>query len=256
MSQRKLTRLHAGGASRLAGVSMVVLLGVALGTTGLAGCRAKSQALQLSVPWASGEVSRLKVTDNKTGAFVADWDIEVTVGNAGEWVITTRTTTPQVKDVTEVHVGATDLRPSLMDYRVEMAQGVATARAVYGDGKVAITADNFGKTETAEIKLPPPPYFDNDQFVMTLRALPLAESWRATLNDIVPKTGSKAQIAVEVAGKETVTVPAGTFECWHLQMKSIGQEAWIAVAPPHQLVQYGNGSAKTVCQLVEYKPGQ
>ncbi len=193
-----------------------------------------------------------------TGAAAGQWELGVSAGEAGQgWVLTSRMTVPQGSEFWTVHV-APDLTPTLteLDARDQADKVVATLKAVYGDGKVVVTARTSGQDQPeAEVKLPAPPYFDNEQFAATLRALPLAEGWKATLNDIVTRSASKTQVRVAVRGKETVTVPAGTFECWVVELVGMNQKAWIAVAPPNQLVQY-ESAGKMRMALVEYTPGQ
>jgi hypothetical protein len=48
---------------------------------------------------------------------------------------------------------------------------------------------------------------------------------------------------LEVRGKETVEVPAGTFEAWRLKISSGDgdQTAWYADTPERPLVRYDNG---------------
>lgn len=194
-----------------------------------------------------------------TDAAVGQWEMGVAAGGGGQgWVLTSRMTFPQGSEFWTVHV-APDLTPTLTEFerRDEADKVVATLKAAYGDGKVVVTARTSGQDQPpVEVKLPAPPYFDNEQFAATLRALPLAEGWKATLNDINTRKASKAQIQFAVSGKETVTVPAGTFECWVVELVGMNQKAWIAVAPPNQLTQYESAAAKLRMALVEYTPGQ
>ena len=247
---------NAGTRVTLAATLMVV---VAAGFL-VAGCRPKAQPLTLEAPWAAGEFSRLESVNTDTGAKIADWEfgVEAEAGGQG-WVLVSLTRVPQGTDRAAVHVSTGDLTPSLVEFEFKDEKGliVATGRAVYSDGKVLIASRSSGQDQpVATVKLPGLPYFDNEEIVFALRALPLAEGWQATLNDVVSRSAGKTQVRVTVSGKETVSVPQGTYECWVVAMPALAQKAWIAVEAPHQLVQYANEAAKTLSKLVEYRPGQ
>ena len=246
---------NAGTRVTLAATLMVV---VAAGFL-VAGCRPKAQPLTLEAPWVAGEFSRLEIVNTDTGAKIADWEfgVEAEAGGQG-WVLVSLTRVPQGTDRAAVHVSTGDLTPSLVEFEFKDEKGliVATGRAVYSDGKVLIASRSSGQDQpVATVKLPGLPYFDNEEIVFALRALPLAEGWQATLNDVVSRSAGKTQVRVTVSGKETVSVPQGTYECWVVAMPALAQKAWIAVEAPHQLVQYANEAAKTLSKLVEYRPG-
>ena len=46
-----------------------------------------------------------------------------------------------------------------------------------------------------------------------------------------------------MTGQQTITVPAGTFDTWRLQVRNgrATRVAWINVEPPHEIVQWDNG---------------
>jgi len=64
-----------------------------------------------------------------------------------------------------------------------------------------------------------------------LRVLPLRAGWRATVNmfSLRPGGAQVAPVAVVVAGEETVTVPAGVFPSWIVEMGAGGaqQRLWL-----------------------------
>lgn len=254
-----MTRKRPGNAVTRVTLAATLMVVVAAGLL-VVGCRPKAQPLTLEAPWAAGEFSRLEIVNTDTGAKIADWEfgVEAEAGGQG-WVLVSLTRVPQGTDRAAVHVSTGDLTPSLVEFEFRDEKGliVATGRAVYSDGKVLIASRSSGQDQpAATVKLPGLPYFDNEEIVFTLRALPLAEGWQATLNDVVSRSAGKTQVRVTVSGQETVSVPQGTYECWVVAMPALAQKAWIAVEAPHQLVQYANEAAKTLSKLVEYRPGQ
>ena len=62
-------------------------------------------------------------------------------------------------------------------------------------------------------------------------------------------------VILRVIDRQTVEVPAGTFEAWRLQVRNgrATRVAWINVDAPHQIVQWDNGSI--VFRLKEFHAG-
>jgi Tetratricopeptide repeat/Protein of unknown function (DUF3108) len=111
------------------------------------------------------------------------------------------------------------------------------ASATYGDDSVTIK--NVKQSDPQVIDFTPPA-FDNEQCAELFRRLPLAVGYKTTINIIPTLTGTKIPLGMEVSDKETVTVPAGTFECYKLVL-NIGQTFWIANDEHRYLVRFAAG---------------
>ncbi|RLG52154.1 MAG: hypothetical protein DRN96_03475 [Thermoproteota archaeon] len=64
------------------------------------------------------------------------------------------------------------------------------------------------------------------------------------------------EVEASFAGYENLTVPAGSFSCVRVFIKTPKQEIWlwISLAPPHPIVQIeSRGEEKTLLKLVEYR---
>jgi len=231
----------------LAGCGTAVVLGLLLALP--AGCRA-GQALQLSPPWQVGEVSRLEVHRGKT--LLLTWDLRVEKKNS-EVALVSEQKTQGFREYAAVFVDPVSLVPARTEFEQESAQGRVTYTATYEDKDVVIKAQTPRGPQELKVRLPARPYFDNEEFIMVLRALPLAEGFKVILDDIVTRTASKAAITVQVVRRENVTVPAGTYDAWVVELKGTSQFAWISSSAPHELVRYENKQAGTVSELVEYK---
>jgi hypothetical protein len=239
-------------------VILLVAFGVVAVCAAAPGCRPQTP-LALTPPWQAGEFSRLVMSNSATGERIGDWDTRVERDPAGGgYVLSTSMTTADASERASVTVSAGDLTPSFMELQGEggAAKMMVLLRATYSGGKVtgAITQDGVGQPYPS-LKLPKPPYFDNEQVVFVLRALPLAEGYKVTLNVIVTRGANKAQIAIAVGAAESVTVPAGTFDCWPVELVGLGQKFWIAVDEPHQLVQFANSGSAIISKLEEFRPG-
>ncbi|HWY87419.1 MAG TPA: DUF3108 domain-containing protein [Gemmataceae bacterium] len=80
------------------------------------------------------------------------------------------------------------------------------------------------------------PVFDNEEFFQLVRRLPLAPGYRIRL-PLLPAGRSVAIWDLEVSGLETVTVPAGTYECFKLKPFA-GQTYWYSTDPHRYLVKF------------------
>jgi hypothetical protein len=242
---------------RLLNLLLVVIVGSGLSLAG--GCRAApTTPLALSAPWKVGETAKLSMQQGETGPVVGDWSMSVEAPAEGDgWHLVTLMSIPQASYElkTSVHVARGDLRPVHTDFSLVNKQGTVTLKATYSES-VSITGTAYGARQTAGIKLPAPPYFDNEQLVMSLRALPLAKGWQTTVNAIITQSANKQGLTIRVLRQESVTVPAGSFSCWVVEIVGTSQKAWVAVEAPHQLVKYTNESSQLVSVLKSYTPGK
>ncbi len=216
----------------------------------LAGCR-QSPQVQLRVPWKPGETSVLRL--EQKGQVLGT--VTLHAGKEDEnWVITsiTEIASANFTERTSVVVDKDSLVPVRTDFERNAPGGVATYVALYQGNKVNINAQLPEGAQNVDVRLPSQPYYDNEQFTMLLRAMPLKEGWKGTFNVIVTRTAGKTQLTVEVVGKEAVRTETGEFVCWKVDIKGIGQSAWIEVESPNRLVKYENKGAATVLTLVEY----
>lgn len=85
-------------------------------------------------------------------------------------------------------------------------------------------------------------YYDNDTSLFLWRALDFAEGFTANYHTVVTGSGEQPVLHLKVTRKERITVPAGTFDTWRLEIKGQdrNQVAWYADTPGHPLVQYDN----------------
>ncbi|MEA4882723.1 MAG: hypothetical protein VB144_03495 [Clostridia bacterium] len=237
-----------------AAATILIIAVAALGVWAIARSRMGGPAaLLFTPPWSEGEVSTLEI--RKDGVVLGQWEMRVEARGI-ETALVSVMKAEASEETAAVIVNPATLVPSRTEFEEKSAQGQATYIAEYGPSDVVISAQTPNGPQEARMKLPKPPYFDNEQMVMVLRALPLAMGFKATLNDIITRAASKDTVEVEVVKKETVDVSAGSFEAWAVQFRGTGQTAWIAVDPQRQLVKYENTRAGTVSELTKYSGGQ
>ena len=127
------------------------------------------------------------------------------------------------------------------------------AQASYGDTSVKINV--VGKDESFTIDFAPPA-FDNEQGVELFRRLPLAKGDKTTLTIITSLGGNKIELPVSVSGIETITVPAGTFECYKLELGLVNQTFWISTDEHRYVVRFAAGGVTAdLAKVWQVEPG-
>ncbi len=98
--------------------------------------------------------------------------------------------------------------------------------------------------------------FDETQVLPLLSALPLASGGRWTLNAYAGGDGVVRSVALSVTGDSTITVPAGTFDCWKLEMTGgqVGMNVYITKTAPYLLVRYELIGPPVAFELTERQP--
>jgi hypothetical protein len=84
--------------------------------------------------------------------------------------------------------------------------------------------------------------YDNDTSLFLWRTIDFREGYEARYVTIITNRRSRQTIELRVTGKEEVTVPAGTFTAWRLEVEgaNASQVAWYADTPARTLVKYDN----------------
>ena len=128
-------------------------------------------------------------------------------------------------------------------------------RATYSPKKVLLSATHAGSTSSREIELSETAY-DNEQVIYLIRRLPLAEGYKASFPIFPVQGGMVVECRIEVVAKETLSVPAGRYECHKLLLsvyvgtvRSLQHTLWYSADDHRTLVKYDSGAA--VMELTE-----
>lgn len=92
--------------------------------------------------------------------------------------------------------------------------------------------------------------YDNDSSLFLWRTIDFREGYMASYVSIITNRRSKQTVALKVTGREQVSVPAGQFNAWRLEIKAekVKQVAWYADTPARTLVKYDNDNG-TIFEL-------
>jgi Protein of unknown function (DUF3108) len=142
-------------------------------------------------------------------------------------------------DTTELVVDSTTLKPTSSTRDIEPASGDAQHIEVQYTDEGALIKQNQDKQSGLSV---PEHSYDNDSSLFLWRTLPLADGYQASYNTIITNRRARQKVNLRVTGTETITVPAGTFETWRLEITTSNarQVAWFTKTPEHQMVRYDN----------------
>ncbi|MEM8994271.1 MAG: DUF3108 domain-containing protein, partial [Acidobacteriota bacterium] len=85
--------------------------------------------------------------------------------------------------------------------------------------------------------------FDNEQATALMRVLPLAPGYETRLRLLPIWTGTVLDVQLKVTGRETIEVPAGTFECDVVEVDVDKQKFWYSTGPERRLIRLKAGGA-------------
>jgi hypothetical protein len=144
-------------------------------------------------------------------------DRTLTVAEAGDnYRISDKISSPmtgEMSDESEV------TKAMLAPVKRTVKQGPVTINADYTADKVTGTMGMNGQSKPIDVKLDGALFADGAGDGLQLATLPLANGYTTTFRNFdVTKQQTKA-FALTVAGKESITVPAGTFEAWKVEIK-------------------------------------
>jgi len=233
---------------------MALAVGVFLWAEGSPG-----RAIRLAAPWAPGELSTYTVVRSGAAAPApAIGSAQLGVVSRGEHIgLIFDYHEPELSKRADVTVDAVAFLPvSSIITRESPQSGQAVITADYQAADAAdIEITSTRGTESVRRELTEGVHYDAEQMVYLLRTMPLKDRFAATFNALDTQGASPASVKVRVVGKETVSVPAGEFECWRLDVQGLSMRAWVAVAAPHQLAIVELVARGTRALLADYVQG-
>lgn len=200
-------------------------------------------------PWVDGEVMRLNLATPAgmdIGEIIYTAKAEQT-DNAPVWVIESYMNVPisNTQQYTLVRAEAESFTPSFGLTKNQMGE----FSAVYGDNKVDLTTTKGGSEKTQSFT-PEQMVYDNEQALYLIRRMPLTEDYSGSFYIFPVQSASVARVQIDVKGRESRTVAAGTFDCWKVvlavyagQIKALEHTLWFSADTHKYLVRYDSGQA-------------
>ena len=152
-------------------------------------------------------------------------------------------------DVATVVVDAATLRPRTSGRTIQRRDPSddESYESTYGAGgaeaQLVITQLSGGDERTREVELRDH-HYDSQSSLWIWRAIALGEGFEANYVSVNPRDASQVTARLVLVDRQTIEVPAGSFDTWRLQVRN-GRDtriAWIHVEPPHEIVQWDNGT--------------
>ena len=198
----------------------------------------------MPVPWADGEVLRvdLKAPAGLFMGMVFATADKMTVEGRNIWRLGLRrfvATSVNNQGVSSVDADAETFLPINSSFRHTL---LGDSQAKYGKGRVRIVLHGGEGEKVRTLKFEGATY-DNEQAWHLMRRMPLAVGYKTTMPVVPIFTYTHLLAGIEVTAIETVSVSAGRFECFKvdLEVDHTQQTFWISTDANRYLVKFETG---------------
>jgi hypothetical protein len=154
----------------------------------------------------------------------------------GQWVIVDNMKTPmgEAVDTTSLEKG------SLLFVKRKVVQGPMVVELAYAGRKMTGTMKTGGQEHPVDAELGGPLFGEGAGGMQVLATLPLEQGYKTAFRNFDLQKSKEKLMQLEVTGSEKVTVPAGEFDAWKVEIKpsdgSSGKETlWVDKAN-HRMV--------------------
>lgn len=187
-----------------------------------------------SIPW--GQTESLDYVLKERGREVATGTLSLTVEGSQTRLLQRYTSGANSDEITVV-VDSKTLKPLSSTRVIQGPEDRETLTVSYTEQGALIRQ---GERQSG-LSVPEHAY-DNDSSLFLWRTIDFREGYEARYVTIITNRRSRQTVELRVRGKEQVTVPAGTFTAWRLEIKGANAEqvAWYADTPTRPLVKYDN----------------
>ncbi len=201
-----------------------------------------------TIPWQDSERAEYLRIDRDNGEERGRGVLTVTRQN-GAFELGLRFSDQRNSDEVVVLVDAATLKPISVHREITSEATTITGEYDFEEGIIRITIiDKDGDERPVPLRLEEH-YYDNESSLFLWRTIPFEEGYEASYYSVLANQRSHKLVTVRVAGTEEITVPAGTFQTWRVEIRfgSTKQVAWYADTPERTLVQYDN--SRQIMQL-------
>jgi len=237
----------------VAAAAAVAMLSLALSACG-GSANPKLVKVVSNVPWTGNETINYNIVDqggDLTGRCQLDTKVETAPGrttlvqdcaNAGD------KEPGRYRDDRTAIVESQTLKPISATRTTSDAQKhtQTTFTSTYGPTQVKFQANDNGTLHgtTRDLpkpsdKSPDPGYYDDEELFWIVRGITFEKGWEGAYIDVNASNGQTITAQFKVDDQEKVTVPAGTYTTWKVQLStsSVTQFFWIDASSPHLVIQ-------------------
>jgi hypothetical protein len=205
-----------------------------------------SRDIVKAIPWQVPETTKYRVLDSRDNE-VGTGTFKIEAESTGQIRLTQHFDFPSKGYVNDSQVVADDkkLQPVTTNYTLDGPDGRITCAATYAGAKVNVHRVGQDGTRDDTLDVPDVAY-DSWADLFLWRTVDFGVGFDTDYADVLSCTLDKTQkqsIKLKVDKQESITVPAGTFDTWHMEIESGGstQDAWYTKDAAHTLVKYDNG---------------
>jgi hypothetical protein len=210
----------------------------------------------MPAPWVDGEEMHLDIKF-PSGIKIGTACYRVYAGEANGqkiWRLRTRLVAASSQQFSRVEVEADSFQPLHCRWKIN---AIGECDATYLPGHAELKM--IGQDEVKQIALSGVVY-DNEEVAQLIRRLPLASGYKTTVHTFTGLGGGNIySVQVEATGPKQVEVPAGTFDCYKVDLSLTGQSQtfWYSTDAHHYLVQFkGGGVIAVLAAVTQRKPGE
>ena len=164
-------------------------------------------------PMSGAYAARIEAGGQRMAEMAVTTDI---ADQGGDWVITDRMKSPMGEAVDTVVLE----KGTLVLKKRTASQGPMGLEYEVKDGKVTGQATMGAEPKPLAIDVGGPLFADGGGSYEVMATLPLAEGYETAFRNFDVMTQKPKVMQLKVLGTESATVPAGTFECWKVEVTS------------------------------------
>ncbi len=235
---------------------MMFALGVACFESDVA-CAQEEGDIVSHIPWSDDERAEYVLLDHSSQEECGTGTL--TVERQGDrYQLTLSFVNGENSDVSTVVVDDKTLQPFTVRRERNIEGNSEAVEGEYDREENVIRVVEFtGDDDPREVprRLDEESYYDNESSIFIWRTIIFEEGYEAKYNTVlVNQGGALREIRLRVREKEEITVPAGTFDAWRVDINAddVEQVAFFADTPEHQLLFYDN--SLQIFQLVSFEP--
>ncbi len=195
------------------------------------------------IPWSSQEEASYSLIDDD-GAEVGQGVL--TIQREGErFQLSQRYTSPTNTDETTAIVNATTFAPIEIERTIDGERGELHTVVNYLGGIAEIVRTSDEDNSSEQINVPENAY-DNASALFLWRTIQFSQGARSAYTNALTaelQRPSLIDVSLRVTAREEITVPAGTFDTWRVEVTLSGQRqyAWYGAEGTRPLIKYDNG---------------
>ena len=217
---------------------------------------AQPQPLIFGEPvWADGETSAYRVT-NREDRIVGTATFQVGRSEqGGGWTLVREIIDAGVSELATVEMQQVGYRPVYSHLVRTFGGGKQVVETQFEGARVEIALTNRQGNKVYQRVQVPSDIRDERTLLLIMRALPLAQGYATRINSFLPIAGQMERVALQVRRSESVSVPAGPFDTWVVELKASDRttRAWVAQTAPFPVVKFIDGRSQATFELTGFE---